>query len=171
MWFTVKVILWLLKTLRVCLDWVYFVETENWNWKHCSKIIFKCVNSIVRPIFNKKVAKKCNLWDREQYTYALFTVDKVNNCGLKKKKRGKRGEKRRRGFQLKANSHLISNFSLLCAKFLAKLGLVCICRCRVYLYVKTVNFNILKTLNSCLTAEFGLYILFCSWSFLSWLLY
>ena len=22
------------------------------NWKHCSKIIFKCVNSIVGPIFN-----------------------------------------------------------------------------------------------------------------------
>ena len=39
----------------------------------------------MRPIFNKKVAKKCNLWDREQHTYALFTVDKVNNCGLEKK--------------------------------------------------------------------------------------
>ena len=36
----------------------------------------------------------CNLWDRKQYTYALFTVDKVNNCRLKKKKKkgGKRGE-------------------------------------------------------------------------------
>ena len=45
------------------------------------------------PIFNKKVTKKCNLWDREQYTYALFTIDKVNYCGLeKKKRRGKRGE-------------------------------------------------------------------------------
>ena len=46
------------------------------------------------PIFNKKVAKKCNLWDREQCTYALFTVDKVNYCGAKKKKkkRGKRKE-------------------------------------------------------------------------------
>ena len=43
------------------------------------------------PIFNKKVAKKCNLWDREQYTFALFTVDKVNNYRLEKK-RGKRGE-------------------------------------------------------------------------------
>ena len=41
------------------------------------------------PIFNKKVAKKCNLWDREQYTYALFIVDKVNNCGLEKKKKKK----------------------------------------------------------------------------------
>ena len=39
------------------------------------------------PIFNKKVTKKCNLWDHEQYTYALFTVDKVNNCGLEKKKK------------------------------------------------------------------------------------
>ena len=40
----------------------------------------------MKPIFNKKVVKKCNLWDREHYTYALFTVDKVNYYGLKKKK-------------------------------------------------------------------------------------
>ena len=46
----------------------------------------------MRPIFNKKVAEKCNLWDREQCTYALFTVDKVNYCGQKKKK--KRGKRR-----------------------------------------------------------------------------
>ena len=58
------------------------------------------------PIFNKKIAKKCNLYDREQYIYVLFTVDKVNNCGLeKKKKRGKRGKERRHGFQLKPNGH------------------------------------------------------------------
>ena len=69
-----------------------FAETENWNWKYCSEIIFKCVNSVVGPIFNKKIVKKCNLWDREQYIYALFTVDKVNNCGLKNKKKEKRGE-------------------------------------------------------------------------------
>ena len=24
-------------------------------------VVFKCVNSAVRPIFNKKVAEKCNL--------------------------------------------------------------------------------------------------------------
>ena len=40
---------------------------ENWklkikNWKHCSKIIFKCVNSTVRPIFNEKVVEKWCLW-------------------------------------------------------------------------------------------------------------
>ena len=47
------------------------------------------------PIFNKKVAKKGNLWDCEQYIYALFTVDKVNYCGLKKKKKKKRKTRRR----------------------------------------------------------------------------
>ena len=45
-------------------------------------------------IFNKKVAKKCNLWDRKQYTYVLFTVDKVNYCGLEKKKKKKKEKKR-----------------------------------------------------------------------------
>ena len=61
------------------------------------------------PIFNKKVAKKCNLWDREQCTYALFTVDKVNYCGLKKKKKEKEEnveKKRRRWFHYKPNGHL-----------------------------------------------------------------
>ena len=43
------------------------------------------------PIFNKKVTEKCNLRDCKQCIYALFTVDKVNYCGLeKKKKREKR---------------------------------------------------------------------------------
>ena len=41
------------------------------------------------PIFNKKVAEKYNLWDREQCTYALFTVEKVKYCGLTKKKKKK----------------------------------------------------------------------------------
>ena len=50
------------------------LKTEN--WKHCSKIIFKCVNSIVGPIFNEKVTEKWNLWVHEQYTDALFTVEK-----------------------------------------------------------------------------------------------
>ena len=42
--------------LRVYLDTAYFAE----NWKHCSKIILKCVNSAMRPIFNEKVDEK---WD------------------------------------------------------------------------------------------------------------
>ena len=48
------------------------LKTEN--LKHCSKIIFKCVNSTVGPIFNEKVDKKCNLWVREQCICALFTA-------------------------------------------------------------------------------------------------
>ena len=41
------------------MDWAYFC----WNWKHCSGIIFKCVNSVVGLIFNEKVVEKWNLWD------------------------------------------------------------------------------------------------------------
>ena len=41
-------------TLRVYLDATYFAE----NWKHCSKIIFKCMNSVMELIFNEKVARK-----------------------------------------------------------------------------------------------------------------
>ena len=47
------------------------LKTEN--WKHCSKIIFKCVNSTVGPIFNEKIDKKWNLWVSEQCTDTLFT--------------------------------------------------------------------------------------------------
>ena len=48
------------------------------------------MNSIVGPIFNKKVIEKCNLW---------VCSEKVNKCWLKKKK--KREEKR--GFQQNVN--------------------------------------------------------------------
>ena len=40
----------------VCLDRTYFAEIEN--WKNCSKIIFKYVNSVTGLIFNEKVAEK-----------------------------------------------------------------------------------------------------------------
>ena len=41
--------------LRVHLDRTYFAEIEN--WKHYNKIIFKCMNSVMGPIFNEKVAE------------------------------------------------------------------------------------------------------------------
>ena len=44
------------------------LKLKTYCWNHCSKIIFKCVNSIVGLIFNEKVAKKWNLWVHEQYT-------------------------------------------------------------------------------------------------------
>ena len=51
--------------LRFRLGTVYFAE----NWKYCNKIIFKCMNSTVRFIFNKNCWKKKfmspvnNAWD------------------------------------------------------------------------------------------------------------
>ena len=47
-----------MKKLMVCLDTAYVVE----NWKCCSKIIFKCVNSAVEPIFNESFVEKRSLW-------------------------------------------------------------------------------------------------------------
>ena len=45
-WGSLCILFWsLIWRFRVCLD-----TTEN--WKYCSKIIFKCVNSPVKPIFN-----------------------------------------------------------------------------------------------------------------------
>ena len=67
----------------ICLDTIYFVE----NWKHCNKIIFKCVNSAVRPIFNifkyvnsvATVRKQCCLLQSKfMWFYCL--------CAKKKKK-------------------------------------------------------------------------------------
>ena len=45
------------------------------------------MNSTVGPIFNEKVAKKCNLWVHEQCTNALFK-DKKSTSVAKKKKKG-----------------------------------------------------------------------------------
>ena len=36
---------------RVCLDILYC-------WKHCNKIIFKCMNNVVRPNFDIVFAEK-----------------------------------------------------------------------------------------------------------------
>ena len=62
--------------------WIEFIllKLKNENWKHYSKIIFKCVNSIVRPIFNEKVVEKCNLWDPSTvhgYTVHCWLSQKV----------------------------------------------------------------------------------------------
>ena len=64
------------------------------------------------PIFNKKVTEKCNLRDYKQCIYALFTVDKVNYCGLEKKKKKEKNveEKRRHRFHCNPNSHYIYPF-------------------------------------------------------------
>ena len=61
---------YILFTVR--LDRIYLAETEN--WKYCNKIIFKCVNNVVRPIFNEKVAEIIvNPWHK-LITFLGFTV-------------------------------------------------------------------------------------------------
>ena len=51
-------------SIRVYLDTSYFAE----NWKYCNKIIFKCINSAVRPIFNENFVEKRGYGSREQCT-------------------------------------------------------------------------------------------------------
>ena len=56
------------------------LKLKIYCWNHCSKIIFKCVNSTRGPIFNEKVAKKWNLWVHKQYIMHCLRR-KVNICG------------------------------------------------------------------------------------------
>ena len=61
-------------------NWKLKLKTE----KYCSKIIFKCMNGTVRPIFNEKVAEKWNLWVCKQCTVCtdwLKRMRKVKLCG------------------------------------------------------------------------------------------
>ena len=68
------------KFLFFCLDTV-----ENWKLKtekYYSKIIFKCVNSIVRPIFNEKITEKWNLWVHKQCTVYTDELKKIRKVKL-----------------------------------------------------------------------------------------
>ena len=63
------------KTFYIGSVWIGLIllKLKTYCLNHCSKIIFKCVNSAVGPIFNEKIDKKWNLWVREQCTDVLFT--------------------------------------------------------------------------------------------------
>ena len=62
------------------------LKTEN--WKHCSKIIFKCVYSTVRSIFNEKVDKKWSLWD--PWIVHKYTVHRRTGQPLRLKRKRKK---------------------------------------------------------------------------------
>ena len=66
---------------------IILLKLKTENWKHCSKIIFKCVNSIVGPILMKKLIKSGVCGTHEQYIYALFTKDRSTVAAEEKKKR------------------------------------------------------------------------------------
>ena len=60
-------------------------------------------------IFNKKVYKKCNLWDHEQCTNALFTLTKSTIAAEQKKRKKKEknaAPKRRRMNNFHPNGHI-----------------------------------------------------------------
>ena len=48
-----------IKTWQLGSVWIEFIllKLKIENWKHCTKIIFKCVNNVVGPIFNEKVTE------------------------------------------------------------------------------------------------------------------
>ena len=73
------------------------LKTEN--CKHCSKMIFKYVNSAVGPIFNEKVDKKWSLWD--PWTVHKCTIHRrpgqqLRLGRIKKKKKKKKSKYRKR---------------------------------------------------------------------------
>ena len=69
----------------LCSDRIYFIEIKN--WKYCSIIIFKYINNTVEPILIKKLLKSKVCEICEQCMSALYTIELVKSCGLKKKKR------------------------------------------------------------------------------------
>ena len=80
---------------RVCLDTAYFAE----NWKYYSKIIFKCVNSTIRPSFKVFFLIKYlwvpwtvhgTHWKSKKTLFSSCTGPTVHV--LKKKKKKKKGQ-------------------------------------------------------------------------------
>ena len=69
-------------SIMVYLDIAYFAE----NWKYCSKIIFKCMNSAVIPIFNESFAEKKICGSCEQCTESTENALALLKCASKKKK-------------------------------------------------------------------------------------
>ena len=70
----------------VGLDITYFAK----NWKHCSKIIFKYVNSVVNFIFNENFVEKRGLW--VPWTMHRTHWKSWNTLLTKKKKKKKKGQ-------------------------------------------------------------------------------
>ena len=60
--------------------WIPLILLKIENWKHYSKIICKCVNNVVEPIFNESFVEKRGLW-------VLWTVHETHWKAKKKKKK------------------------------------------------------------------------------------
>ena len=71
------------RRLGVCLDTTYFIE----NWKHCSKTIFKWVNSTVEPILNFFLNKVIVGLVNRAWTMLYVSWNSDMRASKKKKKR------------------------------------------------------------------------------------
>ena len=85
-YFNLNISYWYLGSVWIGL---ILLKLKIYYWNHCSKIIFKCVNSTVRPIFNEKVTEKLCLWVCKQCINVLFTVEKSTKPAIEKKKKKK----------------------------------------------------------------------------------
>ena len=97
---------------KTCVNWKYIYNYEQnlgivlngvfgyllllkiKNWKHCSKIIFKCVNSAVGPSFEIVFAEESTCRSCEQCVFA-----EKSTCGFHEQYTGPTGK---RGTQLKS---------------------------------------------------------------------
>ena len=64
--------------------WIALILLKTKNWKHCNKIIFKYMNSVVGPNFNENFVKKRGLW--VSWT-VLGTHWTATECASQKKKK------------------------------------------------------------------------------------
>ena len=65
----------------------YRLLMKTKNWKHCSKIIFKCVNSVVEPIFNEKIVKKKRFVGLVNSAWDPLETPQLHRNMLEKKKK------------------------------------------------------------------------------------
>ena len=92
------------------LVWIEFIFTKikNWNWKYYSKIIFKCVNSIVWPIFNEKLLKNEIYGSMNSAWVYCSRLTWSNSTAEKKKKEKKKSENANTTiYNLNPNTHLV----------------------------------------------------------------
>ena len=113
------------------------LKLKTYCWNHCSKIIFKCVNSAMGPIFNEKITEKWNLWvhkpymihcllQKSQHLRLLFIEQYMNSNRVlpKRVKKKKKKQKQKRKTQtwvqnVNPNIHLNErDFEYLCCSCL-----------------------------------------------------
>ena len=98
---------WNILKNRLGFVWIELIllKLKTENRKHCSKIIFKCVNSTVRSIFNEKIDTKWSLWD--PWAVHKCTVHKRTGQPLRPKRKKKKKKKKKKNWG-NADAALIS---------------------------------------------------------------